>query len=87
MEPLDKGYVGDSIDSVVLSFIERLSSLRDSQCVTIMMTGPESEFWDLEIVNFVERFITQYHIRESTIERSTVFIIDYHSSESQAILV
>ena len=33
-----KGHIGDNINSAVLSFIERLSSLR----------GRESNFWDLK---------------------------------------
>lgn len=32
VDPLNKGHVGDSINSVVFSFIERLSSFRGSQC-------------------------------------------------------
>ena len=32
MEPPNKGHVGDNINSDVLSFIERLSSLRGSKC-------------------------------------------------------
>ena len=32
VEPPNKGHIGDSINSVVLSFIERLSSFRGSQC-------------------------------------------------------
>ena len=32
MEPPNKGHIGDNINSAVLSFIERLSSFRDSKC-------------------------------------------------------
>ena len=32
MEPLNKGHVGDNINSAVLSFIERLSSFKGSKC-------------------------------------------------------
>ena len=38
--PLNKGHVGDNINSAGLSFIERLSSFRGSQC------NRESNFWD-----------------------------------------
>ena len=33
VEPPNKGHVGDNINSTVLSFIERLSSFRSSQCI------------------------------------------------------
>ena len=43
MEPLNKGHVGDNnIDSLVLSFIEKLSSTQRFSMYR------ESNFWDLE---------------------------------------
>ena len=43
VKPLNKGHVGDSIDSALLSFIEKLSSFRGSQCIKTT-----ENFWDLE---------------------------------------
>ena len=36
VEPPNKGYIGDNINSDVLSFIERLSSFRASKCAKSM---------------------------------------------------
>ena len=33
VEPPNKGHIGDNINSTVLSFVERLSSLRGSKCI------------------------------------------------------
>ena len=35
VKPLNKGHIGDNINSAVLSFIERLSSFRGSQCIKL----------------------------------------------------
>ena len=40
MEPPNKGHVGDNINSAVLSFIERLSSFRGSQCIKTIIKCP-----------------------------------------------
>ena len=72
MEPPNKGHVGDNINSVVLSFIERLSSFRGSKCTKTIahaILGPQT-------VSFVERFIIQCpYFGGSTIGGSTVVLI------------
>ena len=66
MEPLNKGHVGDNINSATLSFIERLSSFRGSKCTKTIGHGPRT-------VSFVERFIIQCPYFEGfTIGGSTV---------------
>ena len=67
MEPPNKGHVGDNINSAVLSFIERLSSYRGSECTKTIghvIFGTSSS---------VERFIIQCpYFGGSTIGDSTV---------------
>ena len=46
VEPPSKGHVGNNINSVVLSFIERLSCFRGSKCTKTI--GHICNFWDLE---------------------------------------
>ena len=55
MEPPNKGLVGDNINSAVLSFIERLSSFGDSQCINSM----GKVIWVLQAMSFIKRFIIQ----------------------------
>ena len=53
VKPLNKGHIGDNINSAVFSFIERLSSFRGSQCIKTIRNiifGTS---------NSVERFIIQ----------------------------
>ena len=70
VEPLNKGHVGDNINSAVLSFIERLSSFRGSKFTR------EWNFWDFEQCpfKFVERFIILQclYFGGSTVGDSTV---------------
>ena len=66
VEPPNKGHVGDNINSVVLSFIERLSSFRGSKTIGHVILGPQT-------VSFVERVIIQCpYFRGSIIRGSTV---------------
>ena len=39
MEHLNKGHVGDDINSAVLTFVERLSSFRGSKCIRATIIG------------------------------------------------
>ena len=58
MEPLNKGHVGDNINSAISSFIERLSSSRGSKCTKTIghvIVGTSNSVQ----ARFVERFIIQ----------------------------
>ena len=73
VEPLNKGHIGDNINSAVVSFVERLSSLRrfkmyyDYTCIGKQISCP---------VSFIERSIILCpYLGGSTIRGSTVFII------------
>ena len=54
MEPLNKGHIGDNINSAVSSFVERLSSFGGSKCIRTIIVksilGPRP-------VSFIERSI------------------------------
>ena len=70
VEPLNKGHIGDNINSAVFPFIERLSSFRGPKCSKtighVIFLGPRT-------VSFEERFIIQCpYFGGSTIGGSTV---------------
>ena len=46
VEPLNKGHVGDNVNSAVLSFVERLSSFRGSKCTKTIDRA--CNIWDHE---------------------------------------
>ena len=74
MEPPNKGHFGDNINSAVVSFVERLSSLRRFKMYW------ETNFLGPCPVSFVERFLILCpYLGGSTIGGSTVlfFMYDY----------
>ena len=71
MEPLNKGHFGDSTNSLVLSFVGKLSS---SQRLLMYKNHRKSKYLGPRVVSFVERFIIHCHYRKgSTIGGSTVY--------------
>ena len=74
VEPLNRGHVGDNINSAILSFIERLSSFRGSQCpIGKIIFGTSNSVLCREV------YYTQCpYFGGSTIRGSTVFIHTAH---------
>ena len=69
MKPPNKGHVGDNINSVVLFFVERLSSFGGSKCIRFY----KETFFGARPVSFVERsIIICPYLGGSTIGGSTV---------------